>query len=131
MLTGKPLGAAIAAAIRMKGVSKADVARHFGIKPPSISDWCKRGTIDKSKLEELFAYFSDVAGQQHWGLTKSEHYIAQATTATYPVKTAGNRQEVELLRLFRGMNEAARQQLIGMAKLLAVQSPTAAAKTAA
>lgn len=67
MLTGKELGNAIKEAIRLNGVSQASVARHFKIKPPSVSDWIKRGTIDKAKLDDLFAYFSDVVGPDHWG----------------------------------------------------------------
>jgi transcriptional regulator with XRE-family HTH domain len=67
MLTGKELGKAIAEAIRMKGVSQAAVARHFGVKPPSVSDWINRGTIDKGKLDDLFAFFRDVVGPEHWG----------------------------------------------------------------
>ena len=73
MLTGKELGAAIKAAIDKKlalglAKSKAEIARHFGVRPPSIHDWMKKGSIDKSKLPELWSYFSDVVGAEHWGL---------------------------------------------------------------
>lgn len=68
MLTGKPLGDAVAEAIRLKGVSKAAVARHFGIKGPSIYDWINHGRIGKQHLMELVAYFSDVVGPEHWGM---------------------------------------------------------------
>jgi SOS-response transcriptional repressor LexA len=80
MLTGKALGDAIAAAIEKKGVTKADLARHFGVKPPSVQDWIKRGTVDKGKLQQLWAYFSDVAGPAHWGLTAftEEQNVQQA-----------------------------------------------------
>lgn len=69
MLTGKALGEAIASAIKLKGVKQTDVARHFGVKPPSIQDWIKRGTVDKAKLPGLWDYFSDSVGPTHWGLT--------------------------------------------------------------
>lgn len=77
MLKGKEFGAAIDSAIKRKLESgaieaRADVARHFGIKPPSIVDWVKKGSISKDKLPELWRYFSDVAGPEHWGLTKQE-----------------------------------------------------------
>lgn len=36
MLTGEALGAAIETARVAKGVSKAEMARHFGVRPPSI-----------------------------------------------------------------------------------------------
>ncbi|KAK52576.1 hypothetical protein L576_2374, partial [Bordetella bronchiseptica OSU054] len=73
MLNGSELGAAIKAAIDMKiasgaAPSQAAIARHFGIKPPSIHDWIKKGSISKDKLPELWRYFSDVAGPEHWGL---------------------------------------------------------------
>lgn len=70
MLTGKRLGDAIRAAIKAKGVMQIDVAHHFGVRPPSVSDWLNRGTIAKEKLPELFAYFSDVVGPEHWGLDR-------------------------------------------------------------
>ena len=68
MLTGTALGKALAEAIRLKGVSKAAVARHFGIKGPSIYDWINHGRIGKQHLTELVAYFSDVVGPEHWGM---------------------------------------------------------------
>jgi hypothetical protein len=73
MLSGKELGHAIELAINKKISSgaiktKAEVARHFKIKPPSIHDWIKKGSISKDKLPELWNYFSDVVGPEHWGL---------------------------------------------------------------
>ncbi len=68
MLTGKQLGAAIRSAIESKGVSKAEVAAYFDVKPPSIQDWMNRGTISKEKLPKLWSYFGDVVGMEHWGL---------------------------------------------------------------
>jgi phage repressor protein C with HTH and peptisase S24 domain len=73
MLNGTELGAAIKAAIERKiasgaAASQAAIARHFNVKPPSIHDWIKKGSISKDKLPELWRYFSDVAGPEHWGL---------------------------------------------------------------
>lgn len=70
MLTGVELGRAIEAAIQQKGVTKKALAAHFGIQPPSIQDWVKRGTIDKEKLPRLWAFFSDTVGPEHWGLDR-------------------------------------------------------------
>lgn len=77
MLKGKDFGAAISEAIQRmldagKVRSKAEIARHFDIKPPSLSDWEKRGTVSKDKLPEVWRYFSSVAGPEHWGLDRSE-----------------------------------------------------------
>lgn len=73
MLNGIDLGAAIKAAIEKKiasgaVASQAAIARHFNVKPPSIHDWIKKGSISKDKLPELWRYFSDVVGPEHWGL---------------------------------------------------------------
>ena len=68
MLTGPELGKAIADAIQLKNVPKTAVAKHFGIKGPSIYDWIHHGRVGKQHLNELVAYFSDVVGPEHWGL---------------------------------------------------------------
>lgn len=73
MLNGTDLGAAIKVAIEKKiasgaVASQAAIARHFNVKPPSIHDWIKKGSISKDKLPELWRYFSDVVGPDHWGL---------------------------------------------------------------
>lgn len=98
MLNGKELGQAIEAAYKMKkdtGVisSKADVARHFGIKTPSVYDWVKKGSISKDKLPELWAYFSDVAGPEHWGL--SDWPCAHKQGMDYAQKDRRPKQNVE------------------------------------
>lgn len=77
MLKGKELGEAIKIAIERKIASgsvdsKAEIARHFGIRPPSLYDWINKGSISKDKLPELWRYFSDVVDMEHWGMTGSE-----------------------------------------------------------
>lgn len=68
MLTGKELGLAIREAIALKGVTQRELANVFEVKPPSIQDWIKRGTVSKDKLPALWHYFEDVVGPEHWGL---------------------------------------------------------------
>lgn len=77
MLKGTEFGAAIGKAIQLKldagfAKSKAEIARHFNVKPPSLVDWVKKGSVAKDKLPELWRYFSDVAGPSHWGMTPAE-----------------------------------------------------------
>lgn len=77
MLTGPDLGAAIAEAIRRKldrgaARSRAQIAAHFDMKPPSLYDWEERGTVSKAKLLRMFEYFADVVGPEHWCLTEVE-----------------------------------------------------------
>jgi transcriptional regulator with XRE-family HTH domain len=67
MLTGKELGAAIKAAMKLKGVTQQDVATEFGVMQPSVSAWTRTGRIDKEHLDHLMAYFADVVGPDHWG----------------------------------------------------------------
>lgn len=102
MLKGKELGKAIDIAINAKiagghARSKAEIAREFGVKPPSLVDWVKKGSISKDKLPKLWKYFSDVVGPDHWGLEKSEWpaglteetiMAAEPKAAIYEVKTA-------------------------------------------
>ncbi len=82
MLKGKELGAAIGEAIARKGVSKAEVARHFGIQAPSVDGWVKTGRISKDKLPELWAYFSDVADPEHWGLASPAYTYSDVPSVT-------------------------------------------------
>lgn len=74
MLTGPELGAAIESARIAKGVSKKKLADDFTVKPPSIQGWVKTGRIDKSKLMDVIAYFSDVVSPEHWGLRPGFSY---------------------------------------------------------
>lgn len=76
MLNKSELGSAIESARLKKGVTKKAMADHFGVKPPSIQDWVKHGRIDKEHLPELFRYFSDVVGPDHWGLAQDDFEFA-------------------------------------------------------
>ena len=72
MLSGKDLGRAIEQAINKKIASgavksKAEIARHFKVQPPSIHDWIKKGSISKDNLPELWRVCSDVVGPELWG----------------------------------------------------------------
>lgn len=86
MLTGKELGNAIQEAIDLKlakGVvgSKSEIAKVFGVKPPSIHDWIKKGTIAKDKLPLLWSYFADVVGPEHWGINEATALMTSAGSA--------------------------------------------------
>lgn len=68
MLTKRELGAAIKRAIQLKGIDAATLAKHFNVQTPSVYGWMDKGQIGKDKLFELFAFFSDVVGPEHWGI---------------------------------------------------------------
>ena len=72
MYTGKKLGEAIKSAIELKGVRKADVARAFGIKPPSVTSWIQTGRVDKTHIDKLVSYFADVVQPEHFGIGSFE-----------------------------------------------------------
>jgi hypothetical protein len=84
MLEGKELGAAIASAMNKKNVGPTVLAAVFGIKPPSVSDWKTRGCVKKNHLPKLIAYFSDVVGPEHWGLSSTQNPFAAPSSAQEP-----------------------------------------------
>lgn len=92
MLTGSKLGAAIRAAVEKKakqGVTQRAIADHFEIKPPSLQDWMKRGTVRKDRLGDLFEYFADVVGPDHWGMAA----FPQRQVSLYALAPAGSLRE--------------------------------------
>lgn len=65
-----------------KRVVQRVVAAEFGIKQPSVSEWVKHGRIDKSHINHLVAYFSDVVRPSHWGLP--DEWGAMPASSTPP-----------------------------------------------
>lgn len=76
MLKGEQLGAAIDAARIKKGLSKKALADHFNVKPPSVQGWIATGRIDKTKMIQMIAFFSDVVPPSHWGLADGTILVA-------------------------------------------------------
>jgi len=72
MISGEQLGVALTEAMARKHVGPKEVAEHFGVKPPSVKDWQKRGCIHKKHLGKLVAYFADVVEPSHWGADPQE-----------------------------------------------------------
>lgn len=127
MLTGKELGEAIGSAISKKGVKPADVARHFGIKPPSVNGWVATGRIGKDKLSSLFEYFSDVAGPEHWGMSTPMPTTAPTLPANIPRLTPPpDPLLAELLAHAGRMSRAGLARLVERAASLAEQYPAQA-----
>lgn len=82
MLTKKELGQALVAAMKKKGVTQADVARHFDVKPPSVHDWMEHGRISKSRIPEIVEFFSDVVPPEYWGFSPK---MSKAVATTDPL----------------------------------------------
>lgn len=86
MLYGNELGRALASAMQQKGVSPTQLAKEFGVKPPSVHGWIKTGRIHKKHLPDLLTYFAGTVPLSHWGLS-SDAAIAGASRslATTPL----------------------------------------------
>lgn len=149
MLKGKEFGAAIGVAIKLKiasnpSLKKAHIASHFKIKPPSITDWVKKGSVAKDKLPELWRYFSDVVGPEHWGMTKDEwpaglitseiSYAASdrtipdtandSATLTYPKKKTQREKDIDdLLSITERISDRGLAALLFSARQVAEQFP--------
>lgn len=121
MLTGPELGAAIDAARIAKGVSKKQLADDFQVKPPSVQGWVKNGRIDKSKLMDVIAYFSDVVGPEHWGLRPGFSYesiqdVTSETVAEPAPTSAADMVRAMLAKQGKNLSDSARAQLIAAAE---------------
>jgi len=51
------LGQKLKSAIKDKGVTQREVAKHFGVRPPSVNGWIANGRIDKKHIPKLVTYF--------------------------------------------------------------------------
>ncbi|WP_236184323.1 S24 family peptidase [Pseudomonas juntendi] len=121
MLTGPELGAAIDAARIAKGVSKKQLADDFQVKPPSVQGWVKNGRIDKSKLMDVIAYFSDVVGPEHWGLRPGFSYESIQDVTAEPVAEPAPTSAADMVRAMlakqgKNLSDSARAQLIAAAE---------------
>ncbi|MDP9523732.1 S24 family peptidase [Pseudomonas putida] len=121
MLTGPELGAAIDAARIAKGVSKKKLADDFQVKPPSVQGWVKNGRIDKSKLMDVIAYFSDVVGPEHWGLRAGFSYESLPDVTSEPVAEPAPTSAADMVRAMlakqgKNLSDSARAQLIAAAE---------------
>lgn len=139
MLKGKELGTAIGEAIRLKIasgsiVSKADVAKHFGIKTPSIYDWIKKGSISKDRLFALWSYFSDVVGPEHWGvqsgvyqaaINSPRHVVSDNLAPIYQIVPKTKRQERidDLINFANGIDDEGLAVLLFKAREIALEHP--------
>ncbi|MFV3380315.1 S24 family peptidase [Pseudomonas sp. NY15354] len=121
MLTGPELGAAIEAARIAKGVSKKQLADDFQVKPPSVQGWVKNGRIDKSKLMDVIAYFSDVVGPEHWGLRPGFTYESLPDVASVLAEDPAPTSAADMVRNMlakqgKNLPESARAQLMAVAE---------------
>lgn len=92
MLKGEQLGAAIDAARIKKKLSKKALADRFNVKPPSVQGWIATGRIDKTKMIQMIAFFSDVVPPSHWGLADGTVLIADEAHRS----TSGEQSTIEL-----------------------------------
>lgn len=84
-----PLGQKLDACLSESGMTKADLARHFGIAPQSIQTWFKTGRIGKERFLELSKLFRKPLA--YW-LDADEESLLSDT-------------ERQLLAMFRELND--------------------------
>lgn len=87
------LGKAILEAIIMNGYTKADAARRFNVKPPSVTGWIQTGRISKGKFDELRRWLSKTPAS-HWGIDEESK-----NSTKYPKELS--QQEVRFLDAYR------------------------------
>jgi hypothetical protein len=115
MLSGLELAAAFSEAMRLKkqktGATQQDVAKAFGVRQASVSEWGKTGRIAKKHLNLLVEYFSDVVDAEHWGL----HEAIQDAMARAKYPDAMPRLsalEHDLIASFRQLPDEEQQELV-------------------
>ena len=102
MLSGKDLARALVVAMEKKPVGTNELARHFGIKSSSVSEWRKTGKISKEKIAPLIDFFSDVAGPEHWGLSNlTSSGVAIGNQSDAPVVMSLTPDQQRLLEKFQ------------------------------
>jgi transcriptional regulator with XRE-family HTH domain len=114
MLSGQALAQALREAMTLKGVRRAEMARHFGVQPPSINGWIGTGRIHKRHLDRLFDYFADVAPPEHWGLR----------TEAPSEKERENLGDLLATRMQRAISTQALATKTGLAKACGVKLPS-------
>lgn len=50
------------------GVTKVQIGKQFGVKPPSVHNWIVKGAIERNNLLALIQFFAGTVGPSHWGL---------------------------------------------------------------
>jgi predicted XRE-type DNA-binding protein len=128
MLTGAALGAAISEALEKAGISKAEIARRFNVKPPSVSGWIKTGRISKSNFEKLRRMLADVVPDHHWGFhsaANNRHSLAQPRAGYHLNHESDDLSDDEayLVEAFRKAGKQTRTALHEFAKAIHAAHP--------
>lgn len=101
MLTGQELGKAIRTALEQNGKTPADAARHFKIKPPSISGWMSTGRISKENFNQL-VHWLDKTPLSHWGLVDyrvSNQTVMERKFASHAKKLGLNVERIDSTKI--------------------------------
>ncbi len=126
MLTGKALGAAIKSALEKAEMTQAYVARHFKIKPPSVSGWITTGRISKPNFEELRLLLAKVVGPEHWGLpTERADHAAEERDNKYKILSD---DEWWLVLAYRKGGKDIRTGMLAFARTVLPDRPTGLTK---
>ena len=83
--SGEHIGHRIKRAMDAANMGPKAVADHFGIKPPSVSDWIKFGRIDKSRVRGLVELFGHTPG--YWLDGIEDPPVAHRSAEAHPQDT--------------------------------------------
>lgn len=121
MHSGTELGAALKEAMTRKGVTQKQVADHFKIYQPSVSNWIKTGRIHKDHIAELLEYFSDVVGPEHWGL--APHAAPGVAAVPAGAKLSVGQGLLQAARTIEAMPDRKKQFIAETASALLLAEP--------
>lgn len=124
MLTGKELGAAIESALEKNGKTKADAARYFNVKAPSVSGWIKTGRISKANFDKLRVWLSQTP-PSHWGAESPPLSSASEESAAQQIGYLLPEEIFELLKLYANCDAHGRTYVLSTARAQASESSAA------
>lgn len=108
------IGMKLQEAMDEKNVRPAQLARDFGVKPPSVYEWTKYGRIAKNRIPQLATYFGKSVA---WFLDAPEGAEGPA-----PSRASQNtKEEGLLLTTYRALPKKSRDALMVVARALLMQ----------
>lgn len=66
MLTGRALGQALEAALRVAKISRSELISHFNVSHTTVSVWVNTGKIPDAKAAKLKDFFEGLVPDDHW-----------------------------------------------------------------
>jgi transcriptional regulator with XRE-family HTH domain len=109
-----PLALKLAEAMRIKSVTQAEIARAFGVKPPTVSsDWLKHGRIAKRHYPVLVQFF-DLPYEWWFG---DDTYTAPKSTTEFKAHESAQAARTDaaldqLIDIYSNLSESGKHRLL-------------------